>query len=115
MALSSGFMTYPDDIHPSYGRLCREICDNPRTAVLLASFDYETCVAETVRRQLGRPFSRTPEQEEQVIRTRYYVYSRLPVSRFETAGPIDAVVDNLVAHLLPSLQSPTASAAFDVS
>src|SRR5262245_15054214 len=67
IALSSGFMTYPLDIHPTYGRLSHEIANSPSTGVLLPSFDRETCVLETVRRQLGRPFSRAAAQEEKII------------------------------------------------
>src|SRR5262245_38171688 len=58
LALSSGFMTYDENAHPDYVRLSREILASPLTVALLPSFDYDTCVAETVRRQLRRPFSR---------------------------------------------------------
>jgi adenylate kinase family enzyme len=37
----------------------------------------QVCVAETVRRQLRRPFARSAEREEQVIRARFPVYMRL--------------------------------------
>src|SRR5262249_53424234 len=100
IALSSGFMTYHSEAHPGYDELRREIVNSPSTVVLLPSFDYETCVAETVRRQLKRPFSRSAEREEQVIRARFGVYWALPARKFETAGPIDALVDDLVAYLL---------------
>lgn len=99
IALSSGFMTYPVDIHPPYGRLRREIANGPSTAVLLPSFDYETCVAETVRRQLGRAFSRPAAREEEVIRARFGIYWALPATKFETMRPVDVVADDLVAYL----------------
>ncbi|OFV89563.1 MAG: hypothetical protein A3H95_08995 [Acidobacteria bacterium RIFCSPLOWO2_02_FULL_64_15] len=112
IALSSGFMTYPDDAHPSYRRLRQGIIDSPATVVLLPSFDYETCVAETVSRQLRRPFSRSADREEQVIRVRFSVYCDLSVAKFETNGPVDALVDDLVAHLLPNIRlQPTAAGA----
>ncbi len=57
VALSSGFMTYRGDIHPGYVRLRRRIASSESTFVLLPSLDLETCVAETVRRQLRRPFA----------------------------------------------------------
>jgi shikimate kinase len=101
MALSSGFMTYPDAAHPVYRELRRELGASRSTVVLLPSFDYEACVTETVRRQLRRPFSRSPECEEQVIRGRFPVYSSLPATKFETKAPVDSVVDDLVAYLLP--------------
>jgi shikimate kinase len=47
VALSSGFMTYPDDIHPKYQGLRSEIGSSPLTFVLLPSLDLEMCVAET--------------------------------------------------------------------
>ncbi len=103
IALSSGFMTYRDDAHPGYRELRREIAASPSTFVLLPSFDYETCVTETVRRQLRRPFSRSAEREEQVIRARFGAYRDLPAKKFETSGPVEAVVDELVMHLLPNI------------
>ena len=100
IALSSGFMTYRDDAHPGYPEFRREIAASPSTMVLLPSFDYETCVTETVRRQLRRPFSRSAEREEQVIRARFGVYWGLPAKKFETMRSVDAVVDDLVTHPL---------------
>jgi shikimate kinase len=63
IALSSGFMTYAIDAHPEYGRVRREIEECAQTFVLLPSLDRELCVAETVRRQVARPFGRSPERE----------------------------------------------------
>lgn len=112
IALSSGFMTYPDDAHPAYPGIYRDIAASPLTLVLLPSFDYETCVAETVRRQLQRPFSRSAKREEEVIRARFGVYRRLAARQFETAGAVDAVVDALVAYVLPNTRlQPTAAPA----
>ena len=109
IALSSGFMTYRDDAHAAYRTLHREIADSPSTVVLLPSFDYKACIAETVRRQLGRSFSRSAEQEDQVIRARFAAYWDLPAKKFETKGPVDALVDDLVANLLPNIRlQPTA-------
>ncbi len=105
-ALSSGFMTYDDDAHGDYRRVRREIATSPSTAVLLPSFDCEACVAETVRRQLKRPFSRSAEEEEQVIRARFEVYRSLPVRKFETARSVAAVVDDLIAHVLRPADPP---------
>ena len=103
LALSSGFMTYGDDAHPDYRDIRQDIVVGRSTFVLLPSFDVEICVAETVRRQLGRSFSRSAEREEQVIRERFEVYLGLPVKKFETNRPIEAVVDDLVTHLLPDM------------
>jgi hypothetical protein len=100
LALSSGFMTYADNTHPDYCRIHREILASPLTVTLLPSFDYDTCIAETVRRQLQRPFSRSTEREEQVIRSRFWIYRNLPTRKFETARPVDALIDELTRTLV---------------
>src|SRR5437867_1931155 len=84
VALSSGFMTYASDIHPEYGRVRRELEACANTFVLLPSLDREWCVAETVRRQVARPFGRSPEREEAVIRARFEIYMALPTRKVET-------------------------------
>lgn len=52
MALSSGFMTYREEVHPDDVVFRQQILASPLTFVLLPSLDQETCVAEVVRRQL---------------------------------------------------------------
>jgi shikimate kinase len=98
-ALSSGFMTYASDVHPDYGAIRREIEAHPSTFVLLPSLDREVCVAETVRRQLSRPFARTAAREELVIRQRFEIYSALPIRKIETMRPLDEVVHELASAL----------------
>jgi shikimate kinase len=102
LALSSGFMTYRDDVHPACAGLQSDIVASPATFVLLPSLDLETCVAETVRRQRGRPFSRSAAREEQVIRARFAVYRALRASPTETMRPIADVVEALVARVRPA-------------
>jgi len=63
------------------------------------SRDLETCVAEIVRRQLRRPFARSAEREEHVIRTRFPIYANMPAQKIETMRPVDAVVAELLAAL----------------
>jgi len=106
IALSSGFMTYDSDVHAAYPELRGQTATRRTTFVLLASLDYEACVRETVRRQLTRPFSRSAEREEDVIRHRFRAYCQLPAMKVETLGPIDAVVDSLVVHLRHTILSP---------
>jgi shikimate kinase len=103
VALSSGFMTYADDIHPAYLTLRRRIETSALTFVLLPSLDTALCVAETVRRQLGRPFARSAEREEQVVRTRLPIYVGLTASKVETMRPIEIVVAELVTALAPDI------------
>jgi len=102
VALSSGFMTYASDIHPEYWRMRREIEQRAQTFVLLPSLDRELCVAETVRRQVARPFGRSPEREEAVIRTRFEIYMALPMQKVETMRATAASVDEILAALTPA-------------
>jgi len=99
VALSSGFMTYARDIHPEYSRVRRELEQHPDTFVLLPSFDRDTCVAETVRRQIARPFGRSSVEEEAVIRARFDIYMTMPMRKIETMRPVAAAVDEIVATL----------------
>jgi shikimate kinase len=96
VALSSGFMTYRDNVHSHYVRWRERIASSKSTFVLLPSLDLENCVAEVVRRQLCRPFARAAEREEQVIRTRFPIYASLPALKVETMRPVDAVIAELV-------------------
>ena len=98
-ALSSGFMTYPQEINPDYARLRRSIEESRATFVLVPSLDREICVAEIVRRQLGRSFARSAAQEEAVIRSRFPIYVGLPARKIETMRPLPAIVDEIVAAL----------------
>jgi shikimate kinase len=97
VALSSGFMTYAGDIHPEYARVRREIEQHPNTFVLLPSLDRDVCVAETVRRQIARPFGRSSAREEAVIRARFGMYMALPGRKIETMGEFAAAVDEIVS------------------
>ena len=97
VALSSGFVTYPRNVHPEYARLHRDIEQSSTTVVLIPSLDFEACVVETVRRQLARPFARSAEREEAVIRERFPIYVALRPRKIETMRPLTAVVDELVS------------------
>jgi shikimate kinase len=99
IALSSGFMVYPESIHPSYPALRSEICKSPTTFVLLPSVDLEACVYETVRRQVARPIGRSPEREEVVIRDRYAIYMAIPATKIETMRPVTKIVEQIIAQL----------------
>jgi len=98
-ALSSGFMTYRRDIHPEYARLRRDVEQSASTFVLIPSLNYEICVAETVRRQLTRPFAGPPTKEEAVIRERFRVYVDLPIRKIETMQPLQLIVDEIVKSI----------------
>jgi hypothetical protein len=69
------------------------------SVVLLPSLDRESCVTETVRRQIARPFGRSSAKEEAVIRARFETYMALPARKIETMRPVSTVVDRIVAAL----------------
>jgi shikimate kinase len=98
-ALSSGFMTYTSGVHPEYPRIRREIEVHPGTFVLLPSLDCDLCVAETVRRQIARPFARTPAREEAVIRDRFEVYMAMPARKIVTMRPLTEVIEEIAAAM----------------
>src|SRR5213593_2647710 len=97
--VSSDFMTYAIDTHPEYARVRGELEQCGRTFVLRPSLNRELCVAETVRRQVARPFGRSPDREEAVIRARFEIYMALPTRKIETMRPHAAIVDEIVAAL----------------
>ena len=99
LALSSGFMTYPRDTHPEYVTFLGAIEQSPTTFVLIPSLDLDRCVAETVRRQLGRPFARSAETEQAVIRERFPTYVGLQSPKIETMGPLSTIVDALLVAI----------------
>jgi shikimate kinase len=100
VALSSGFMTYARDVHPEYSRILRELEHHPGTFVLLPSLDRDVCIAETVRRQIARPFGRSAAEEEAVIRGRFDIYSAMPMRKIATMRPMAAAVDEIVAAMV---------------
>jgi shikimate kinase len=99
-------MTYPERIHPAYQALRTGIASSTSTFVLLPSLDPEVCAAETVRRQVTRPFRRSREREEAVIRERYPIYMALPASKVETMRPVGEVVEAIASACRPRHESP---------
>jgi shikimate kinase len=67
--------------------------------VLLPSLGRDVCLAETVRRQIARPFGRSSAKEESVIRARFEIYMALPARKIETMRPVDTAVDEIVGAL----------------
>lgn len=88
VALSSGFMTYPPDVHPRYPALRDAVAAAPTTVVLLPALELEACVAETVRRQVGRGAGRTTaDRAEAKIRERFAPHVALPARKAATLRP----------------------------
>ena len=100
LALSSGFMTYPPEVHPRYAAMRHEIARSRTTFVLLPSLDLEACVAETVRRQMARALTRrVPSREEAVIRERFATYLSLSAQKVETMRPPPDVAAEIAARV----------------
>jgi shikimate kinase len=97
-ALSSGFMTYPETVHPAVAELQRQLAVASTTVLLLPSLDREICVAETVRRQRTRPLAvrRSPDREEVVIRERFAVHQRLSTPVVTTMQSVEAVAREII-------------------
>lgn len=95
VAMSSGFMTYPLEIEPRYRAVRRGIEADPLTALLLPSFDLETCVDSIVARQLERRYlASSRSKEEQRIRARFPVFKALECARFRSdASPARLALD----------------------
>jgi shikimate kinase len=96
IALSSGFMTYARHIHDEYASIRQAVEQSPTTFILVPSLDRERCVAETVRRQLSRPFARSAAKEEAVIRERFPVYVALSARKIETMRTLPVIVEEIV-------------------
>ena len=106
LALSSGFMTYPLEVHPRYAAMRHEIARSRTTFVLLPSLDLEACVAETVRRQVARALTRrVPSREESVIRERFATYVSLPAQKVETMRPPPDVAAEITVRLHQASQA----------
>lgn len=110
MALSSGFMTYVEDIHPKYVEVRASIAESPTTFVLLPSLDLETCVAEIVRRQVRRSIGLVASREESKIRNRFSIYMSLPALKVETMRSPELVVMEIVDGLPPNKAMPPSAA-----
>ena len=96
IALSSGFMTYSKEVHPGYAKIRSAIAESTTAVVLLPSLDFETCVAEIVRRQVQRPLGLLASHEEAKIRQRFSIYMTLPALKVETMRPPDQIIAQIL-------------------
>ncbi|MCU4413832.1 hypothetical protein KTH71_07230 [Acinetobacter sp. WU_MDCI_Axc73] len=97
---SSGFMTYPEDVHINYMEIKQQILHYPFTFVLLPSLCFETCVQEIVTRQMKRPYLKTsPDKERDKITQRFYSYSQLACKIILTDVQPFQVVNNIKVQL----------------
>ena len=91
--------TYRSLFRPEISPAVVAIEQHPNTFVLLPSLDRDVCVAETVRRQIARPFGRPSAQEEAVIRARFEIYMSVPVKKIETMRPAAVAVAEILSAL----------------
>jgi len=116
LVLSSGFMVYPASVHPAYPAAREAIARDRATLVLVPSLKRDVCIAETVRRQLGRPFCRRDAARERaVIEERFGRYVELPATKVETMRPAAEVAAAILAALsaaapeaIPAASTPAA-------
>jgi shikimate kinase len=99
LALSSGFMTSAEEVHPSYAETHASIAESSTTFVLLPSLELETWVAEIVRRQVRRPLGLLASREEAKIRERFAIYMALPAPKVTTLQAPDAVIAEIITDL----------------
>lgn len=96
LALSSGFLTYSDDVHTGYPLLRCSIEKDALTMLMLPAFELEACVEIIVRRQLSRPYlPGNKASEERRIRERFPKFMALPCARFRS----DAAPDQTASHI----------------
>ena len=97
---SSGFMTYPEDIHLNYLELKKQILEHSLTFILLPSLSFEICVQEIVKRQMNRPYLKaSAEKERDKIIQRFHIYSQLPCQIMLTDVQPLEVVNNIKNNL----------------
>lgn len=96
LALSSGFLTYPEDVDPEYQTLRCSIEADALTSLLLPSFELETCVEIIVQRQLSRPYlPGNRSSEERRIRERFPKFMALPCARFRSDAALDETASQI--------------------
>jgi shikimate kinase len=105
LALSSGFMTYPANGIQGYAPLRSAIENDALTALLLPSFELESCVETTVRRQLARPYLRGDRASEAArVRERFAFFMALRCARFRSDEAPEAVASQIEGFVRVQLQ-----------
>ncbi|MDF3834065.1 shikimate kinase [Cupriavidus basilensis] len=105
LALSSGFLTYPEDVDHEYQALRCSIESDALTSLLLPAFELEPCVEIIVQRQLSRPYLPGDRASEaRRIRERFPKFMALSCARFrsdaapdKTASQIERFVHGRIA------------------
>lgn len=101
LALSSGFLTYPEDVDPEYQALRCSIETDALTSLLLPAFELEACVEIIVQRQLSRPYLAGDRAiEERRIRERFPKFMALPCARFHSDAAPDQTASEIERFML---------------
>ncbi len=94
---SSGFMTYPNDIHKEYVKIKNMIENYKFTFLLLPSLELESCVREILIRQMKRVYLDASEEKEELkIRMRFQQYVGLNCQRVLT----DVIPNIVVSRIM---------------
>ncbi|RPE29823.1 shikimate kinase [Acinetobacter sp. BIGb0102] len=97
---SSGFMTYPNQVHGGYIKIKKEVENHPFTFLLLPSLDLERCVQLIVKRQMARSYLNSKvEKEEFKIRSRFNIYAGLKCHLISIEQAPHMVVVRVLARL----------------
>ncbi len=105
-ALSSGFMTYAEDIDPRYPAMRRAVEAHPLSALLLPSCDIDRCTEIIVGRQLQRPYlPGNRDSEEARIRSRFPLFMGLRCERFLSDAQPEAVAAALASFVRARLEA----------
>ncbi|MEC5397350.1 shikimate kinase [Uliginosibacterium sp. H1] len=99
-ALSSGFMTYPEDTTPDYSAIRARIADDALSILLLPSLDEEECARIIVARQLQRTYLEADAaREEARLRERFPLFMALRCKRILSKDDPRLVASRIVQAL----------------
>lgn len=97
VALSSGFLAYPDvDVVNRNSKLLHR---NGVSICLLPSDDFEHCVSIIVNRQMNRGFCRSREGQERTIRKRFWIYKECGDIQIYSAESPEIIVQHIIDKL----------------
>lgn len=97
-ALSSGFMTYSSGVHEAYRGVRDAIEADALTALLLPTFELESCAEIIVQRQLARPYLRGDRRSELArISERFPLFVALRCARFRSDAALVEIASRLEA------------------
>lgn len=114
--LSSGFMTYAEDIDPRYPAMRRAIEAHPLGVLLLPSFDVDECARIIVERQLRRPYlPGDRDSEERRIRSRFPLFMALRCKRFLSDAQPEAIASTLASFVEAQMQAAGCGDARQIS